>query len=111
MRVTLNKKAYDFAKQMIHERKFDDKRGSGDVARAKPSNQQEEQFLKTHSWEEFGAWYLGAHYDRPENTRNRYEFPIGDFNLIHDQIYWRFKSERILIIMMILLKLPKSWWI
>jgi hypothetical protein len=83
MRVTLNKKAYDFAIQMIHEKKFDDKRGSGEVARAKPSNEQEEQFLKSHSWEEFGAWYLGAHYDRPENTRNRYEFPIGDFNVVH----------------------------
>jgi hypothetical protein len=31
----------------------------------------------------FARWYLGAHNDRPENTRNRYEFPIGDFNLIH----------------------------
>jgi hypothetical protein len=83
MRVTLHKKAFEFAKQMIHEEKFDDKRGSGDAARAKPSTQQEEAFLKDHGWDTFSKWYLGAHYDRPENTRNRYEFPIGDFNLVH----------------------------
>lgn len=83
MRVTLNKKAFEFAKQMIHERKFDDKRGRADAKHAKPSDQQEAEFLKKFSWEEFGRWYLGAHYDRPENSRARYEFPIGDFNLIH----------------------------
>jgi hypothetical protein len=83
MRVTLNKKAFEFAKEMIHERKFDDKRGSGDAAFVKPSTQQEETFLKAHGWDTFSKWYLGAHYDRPENTRNRYEFPFGDFNLVH----------------------------
>ena len=83
MRVTVNKKAFEFAKEMIHEGKFDDKRGQGDVARAKPNTQQEEAFIKSHGWDMFGRWHLGAHYDRPENTRNRYEFPMGDFTLIH----------------------------
>jgi hypothetical protein len=83
MRVTLNKKAFEFAKQLIHERKFDDKHGRADEKHAKPTTAQEEEFLKNNSWEEFGRWYLGAHYDRPENKRERYEFPMGDFLNIH----------------------------
>jgi len=83
MRVTLNKKAYEFAKEMIHQGKFSDKHGRADAKHAKPNDDQETEFLKSHSWEEFGRWYLGAHYDRPENKRERYEFPIGDFQLIH----------------------------
>ena len=83
MRVTLNKKAFEFAKQLIHERKFSDNRGRGDEKRAKPTSDQETEFLKNHSWEEYGRWYLGAHYDRPENKQERYEFPMGDFKEIH----------------------------
>ena len=30
MRVTLNKKAFEFAKQLIHEHKFSDNRGRAD---------------------------------------------------------------------------------
>jgi hypothetical protein len=83
MRVTINKKAFEFAKQLIHQGKFSDKRGSGDLNHAQPSKAQEDEFLKSHSWNDFSNWHLGVHHDRPENTRNRYEFPIGDFNLIH----------------------------
>ncbi len=83
MRVTLNKKAFEFAKQMIHDRKFSDNRGRADQKRAEPTDAQQEAFLKMHSWEEYGRWFLGAHYDRPENTKNRYEFPMGDFQEIH----------------------------
>ncbi len=83
MRVTLNKKAMEFAKQMIHEHKFSDKRGRADAEHAKPTAALEEEFLKLNSWEAFGHWYLGVHHDRPQNNRARYEFPMGDFNEIH----------------------------
>lgn len=83
MRVTLNKKAFDFAKEMIKEGKFSDKRGRADAEHAKPNATQEDVFLQSHSWEDFGHWYLGVHQDRPQNNRARYEFPIGDFQEIH----------------------------
>lgn len=83
MRVTLNKKAFEFAKEMIRHGKFSDKHGRGDLKKAQLNTQQETDFLKNHSWEEYGRWYLGAHYDRPENTQSRYEFPMGDYELIH----------------------------
>ncbi len=83
MRVTLNKKAFEFAKEMIRQGKFSDKHGRGDLKKAKPSPAQETDFLKGHNWEEYGRWYLGAHYDRPENKQERYEFPMGDYELIH----------------------------
>ena len=59
MRVTLNKKAFEFAKQPIHERKFSDKHGRADEKKAKPTSAQEDEFIKNHSWEEFGRWYFG----------------------------------------------------
>lgn len=83
MRVTLNRKAFDFAKEMIRAGKFSDKRGRADAAHSKPTDALEEEFLKAHSWEDFGHWYLGVHHDRPENNRDRYQFPIGDFQEIH----------------------------
>lgn len=83
MRVTLNKKAFEFAKQMINDGMFSDKKGSADAAHAKPTTQQEDEFLKSSSWNDFSNWHLGVHLDRPENTRNRYEFPMGDFGMIH----------------------------
>lgn len=83
MRVTLNKKALEFAKEMIRQGKFSDKRGRADADHAKPTATQEEEFLKNHSWEEYGHWYLGVHNDRPQNSHSRYEFPIGDFQEIH----------------------------
>lgn len=83
MRVTLNKKAFEFAKEMIHHGKFTDKHGRGDLKKAQPDAVQETEFLKNHTWEEYGRWYLGAHYDRPENKQERYQFPIGDFEVIH----------------------------
>lgn len=83
MRVTLNKKAFEFAKEMIRQGKFSDKHGRGDLKKAQPSAQQETDFLKNHTWEEYGRWHLGAHYDRPENKQERYEFPMGDYELIH----------------------------
>jgi replication fork clamp-binding protein CrfC len=83
MRITLNKKAFEFAKQMIHEHKFSDKHGRADQKHALPTTAQEDDFLKNHSWEEFGRWYLGAHVDRPENKRERYDFAMGDFSVLH----------------------------
>lgn len=83
MRVTVNKKAFEYAKEMIHKNKFSDKRGSADAKHATPTAQEEEAYIKSYGWDQLSRWYLGVHLDRPENTRNRYEFPMGDFNEIH----------------------------
>lgn len=82
MRVKLNPKAFEFAKQLIHEGKIDDRKGTAELKHHTPSVAQEEEYIKTHSWQEFGKWYLGVHFDRPENTKDRYELPIGDFQSI-----------------------------
>jgi hypothetical protein len=82
MRVKLNTKAFEFAKKMIHEGKIDDRHGTAELKHHTPGLSQEEAYLKSHSWEEFGHWYLGVHFDRPENKKERYELPIGDFETI-----------------------------
>lgn len=95
MKISLNKKAFEFARQLIHERKFSDKHGRADEKHGQPTSAQEDAFLKSHSWEEFGRWYLGVHFDRPENKRERYDFPFGDFQMIHrsDLLYIQKKAH------------------
>ena len=83
MRVTINKKAFEYAKQLIDQGSFTDKRGRADAHHAKPSTMQEDDFLKSHGWNDYSNWHLGVHIDRPENTKNRYEFPMGDFQILH----------------------------
>lgn len=82
MRVKLNPKAYEFAKQLIHERKIDDKKGSAELKHHTPTGKQQDEFLKSHPWAEYSKWHLGIHFDRPENSKESYEFPIGDFTNI-----------------------------
>ncbi len=82
MRVKLNLKAFEFAKQLIHEHKIDDRKGTAELKHHTPTVAQEDTYLKSHTWEDFGKWYLGVHFDRPENKRERYDFPIGDFQTI-----------------------------
>lgn len=82
MRVKLNQKAFEFAKQLIHDGKIDERRGSAELKHHTPSVQQADDYIKNHSWEDFGKWHLGVHFDRPENKKERYELPIGDFQHI-----------------------------
>ena len=36
-------------------------------------------YLKTHTWEEYGAWHLGLTEGAGEETKRRYAFVLGDF--------------------------------
>lgn len=50
---------------------------------AQPSAHDENEFLDSHGWAEYGRWYLGIDSDANENTKERHTFPYGDFKRVH----------------------------
>jgi hypothetical protein len=82
MAVTLNRRAFNHAKDLIDEGRFVfDERDAWSEHR--PSAQDENEFLRLHGFTEFGKWYLGINDQRPEDTKGHYEFPYGDFEKVH----------------------------
>ena len=48
-----------------------------------PSAEEENAYLATHSWEEYGEWHLGLTEGATEETKARYGFVCGDFRRVH----------------------------
>src|SRR5258707_5826398 len=82
MAVTLNPRAYKYAKELIDEGKFVfDERDAWSEHR--PSAQEENEFIRLHGFAEYGKWYLGINDEKAEETKGHYEFPYGDFKMVH----------------------------
>jgi hypothetical protein len=82
MAVTLNRRAFDHAKELIDEGRFVlDERDAWSEHR--PSTEQENTFLRLHGFAEYGKWYLGINDEKPEETKGHYEYPYGDFKNVH----------------------------
>jgi hypothetical protein len=82
MAVTLNRRAYEHAKELINKGRFVfDERDAWSEHR--PSAQQENEFLRLHGFAEYGKWYLGINDEKPNETKGHYEFPYGDFKNVH----------------------------
>lgn len=52
-------------------------------ADVQPRAAEQNAFLKTHSWEEYGAWHLALTDGPGEETKARYAFGFGDFKRLH----------------------------
>jgi hypothetical protein len=48
-----------------------------------PRADDENRYLKSHSWEEYAAWHLGLTAGAQDGTKARYAFVFGDFRRIH----------------------------
>jgi hypothetical protein len=82
MAVTLNRRAFEHAKELISDGKFVyDERD--DWSEHQPSAQQENEFIQRHGFAEYGKWHLGINDEKPEDTKGHYEFPYGDFKNVH----------------------------
>jgi hypothetical protein len=81
-RVRLNERAYDYAKTLISQGKavLDDR---DSWSEHQPSSQKENDFIRHHGWDQYARWYLGINEDAAEETKERYEFPYGDFEKVH----------------------------
>jgi hypothetical protein len=77
---TLNKRAVAHARKLIEAGQYVLDSNWGDVA---PTADDENAFLKSHSWDEYAEWHLGLTDDATDETKARYAFVWGDFRRLH----------------------------
>jgi len=77
---TLNKRAVAHAKKLIDARQYVLDSDWGEVG---PTADDENAFLKTHSWDDFAAWHLGLTDGASDETKARYGFVYGDLRRVH----------------------------
>jgi hypothetical protein len=77
---TLNDRAVARARALIESRQYVLDSDWGDV---QPSAADENEYLSSHSWDEFAEWHLGLTDGASDETKARYGFVYGDFRRLH----------------------------
>ena len=54
-----------------------------DWGEAQPRAEDENAYLKSHSWEEYAEWHLALTEGASDETKARYAFVYGDFRRLH----------------------------
>ena len=68
------------ARRLIDARQYVLRSNWGDV---QPGADEENNYLESHSWEEYGAWYLALTDGATDETKTRHGFVYGDFRRVH----------------------------
>ena len=76
----VNPAAVERARRLIDARQYVLDSDWGDV---QPSADDENAYLRTHSWEQYAAWHLGLTEGANDETKARYAFVYGDFRRVH----------------------------
>jgi hypothetical protein len=76
----VNERAVARARRLIRGRQYVLNSDWGDV---QPNAEDENAFLASHSWSEYGEWHLGLTEGASEETKARYAFVYGDFRRLH----------------------------
>ena len=76
----VNQAAVAHAEGLIDARQYvlDSEWGS-----VQPRAEEENAFLKSHSWEQYAGWHLGLTEGAADETKARYAFVYGDFRRVH----------------------------
>jgi hypothetical protein len=77
---TVNKRAVAHARELIDASQYV---LNSDWGEAQPRADDENEYLKTHSWEEYAEWFLGLTEGANDETKARYAFVYGNFRRIH----------------------------
>jgi hypothetical protein len=77
---SVNERALARARRLIDGRQYVLDSDWGDV---QPRADDENAFLASHSWEEYGEWHLGLTDGAADETKARYAFVYGDFRRLH----------------------------
>ena len=56
---------------------------NSDWGKVQPRPEEQNAFLKAHSWEEYARWHLGLTDGARDHTKARYAFVYGDFRRLH----------------------------
>ena len=76
----VNDRAVARARELIRGRQYVLNSDWGD---AQPKAADENAFLESHPWDEYGAWHLGLTEGAEDETKARYAFVYGDFRRVH----------------------------
>jgi hypothetical protein len=77
---TLNERAVAHAKRLIDARQYVLNSDWGEV---QPRADDQNKFLKSHSWDEYAEWHLGLTDGAADETKARYAFVYGDLRRVH----------------------------
>jgi hypothetical protein len=77
---TLNERAVAQARKLIDARQYVLDSDWGEVA---PNADDENAYLKNHSWDDYAAWHLGLTDGASDETKARYAFICGDLRRVH----------------------------
>ena len=77
---SVNSKAIAHARRLIDARQYVQNSEWGEV---QPRADDENAFLKAHSWDEYADWHLGLNDEASDETKSRYAFVYGDFRRVH----------------------------
>jgi hypothetical protein len=77
---TVNEHAVARAKRLIESRQYVLDSDWGEV---QPRADDENAYLKSHSWDQYSEWFLGLTEGATDETKGRYAFVYGDFRRIH----------------------------
>jgi hypothetical protein len=77
---TVNPDAVAHARKLIDARQYVLDSDWGEV---QPKADTENDYLKTHSWEDYAAWHLGLTDGANDETKARYAFVYGDLRRVH----------------------------
>jgi len=76
----VNDRAVAHARRLIAARQYVLESNWGDV---QPSADDENTYLKSHTWEEYADWHLGLTAGATDETKARYAFVFGDLRRVH----------------------------
>ncbi len=76
----VNKEAVAYGRRLILAHQYVLESDWGAV---QPKADQENQFLETHEWDEYGKWHLGLTEGAADGTKARYAFVYGDLRRVH----------------------------
>ena len=76
----VNEAGVTHAKALIEARRYVVRSRWADV---QPSAADQNAYLDSHSWDEYGQWHLALTVDATPETKARYAFVYGDFRRLH----------------------------
>jgi hypothetical protein len=79
-RYELNPRAVARAERLIRSRQYVLR---SDWGEAQPTAEDENAYLKTHTWEAYAEWHLGLTVGAKYGTKARYAFVYGDLRRVH----------------------------
>ena len=77
---SLNKAAVTHARRLINAHQYVLDSDWGEV---QPRAEDQNEYLDSHSWDEYAAWHLGLTDGATDETKARYAFVYGDLRRIH----------------------------